>query len=306
ELYLVTDETRRYAELRQLGLVLLAGWLTVVVVASLTGRLVARRTLEPVGTASRAARAVAEGLLETRLPGGDDEFGTWADSFNRMAEALGAKLAALSRAEARERRFTADVAHELRTPVAALVAEAGLLRESLDTLPDDARRPAELLIGDVVRLRRLVDELLEISRLDAGSEPVRPEPVELAELLAAVLARRGMTDRVALTAEPVTMTTDPRRFERVVGNLVDNAVTHGGGEVTVTAAVVGTRLVVTVADTGPGIPPAYLPHLFDRFSKVDGSRTARGSGLGMAIARQNAELLGGRIEVESRPGHGTR
>lgn len=307
ELYVVTDETRRYAELRQLGLVLLAGWLAVVVVASLTGRLVARRTLEPVAAASQAARAVAEGLLDTRLPaGGGDEFGAWADSFNRMADALGAKIAALLRAEARERRFTADVAHELRTPVAALVAEAGLLRESLGALPDDARRPAELLVRDVVRLRRLVDELMELSRLDAGSEPVRPELVELPELLAAVLGTRGLTDQVSLTASPVTLTTDPRRFERVVGNLVDNAVTHGGEGVAVTGHRTGDEVVVTVADQGPGIPAEYLPRLFDRFSKMDGARTAAGSGLGMAIAWQNADLLGGRIEVSSERGRGTR
>jgi two-component system sensor histidine kinase MtrB len=123
---------------------------------------------------------MAEGLLETRLPVETrDEFGAWAASFNEMAEALGEKIRALSEAQDRERRFTSDVAHELRTPLAALVGEASLLREHLDRLPEETRRPAELLIGDVARLRKLVDDLLEISRLEAGREELRAERVDV-------------------------------------------------------------------------------------------------------------------------------
>ncbi len=303
ELYLVVTEDRLYADLDQLARVLGAGWLAAVGIALLIGWLVARRTLEPVGRASAAARAVAEGLLDTRLPtGAADEFGAWADSFNRMAAALEAKIAALSAASERERRFTADVAHELRTPVSALVAEAALLREELDRLPAEARRPAELLVADVVRLRHLIDELMELSRLDSGGEQVLPEPVDV-EVLLRELVR---SDQVTLDLEPAMVTTDPRRFARVVGNLVDNAVEHGRSGVSVTLRRAAAELVVTVADQGPGIPPDYLPHLFDRFSKGDPSRSSRGSGLGMAIAQRNAELLGGRIEVDSRPGHGAR
>ena len=309
ELYVVHSEDRLRSELRYLGLVLLLGWLVVAGLASVTGHLVARRALEPVGRASAAARAVAEGLLDTRLPvRGRDEFGAWADSFNRMAEALSAKLAALAAAQTRERRFTADVAHELRTPVTALVAEASLLQESLERLPAEARRPAELLIADVVRLRRLVEELMEISRLDAGAEPVRIEPVDLAGLISALLAARGWQQRVRLELSPdlATVMTDPRRAERVLGNLIDNAVEHGGGAVAVSGRRVGDAVLLTVSDEGPGIPPEELPHVFDRFSKGDGARSGHGSGLGMAIARQNADLLGGALEVESPPGQGVR
>ena len=134
-----------------------------------------------MGRASRAARAVAEGLLATRLPvRGRDEFSAWAASFNEMAEALEAKIEALSAAQARERRFTADVAHELRTPVTALVAAASLLREHLDALPDDARRPAELLVGrrgPAAPAGRGADGDLPARRRAGGRWPSRPVDV---------------------------------------------------------------------------------------------------------------------------------
>jgi signal transduction histidine kinase len=321
ELYFVSTENRIHDELSQLRTVLLAGWAATVALAALVGNTLARRTLEPVGRASAAARSIAEGLLDTRLPAGrGDEFGTWATSFNQMAEALQAKVAALSAAQARERRFTADVAHELRTPVTALVAAASLLREHLDAMPSDARRPAELLTSDVVRLRRLVDELMEISRLDAGSEAVRSEPVALGPLIDALVASRGWKSLVTRTGPDVTVTSDARRLERVLANLVSNAVEHGGavagaersgvdarGGSPVTVQVIGhgALVEVRVADRGPGIAPEHLPHLFDRFYKADPSRAAGGSGLGLAIARENAVLLGADLTVRSEPGAGT-
>src|SRR6266542_2981533 len=171
---------------------LVVGWVVVVLLAAGVGHVLARRTLEPVGRASQAARAVAEGLLATRLPvRGRDEFGAWAASFNEMAAALETKIAALSAAQARERRFTADVAHELRTPVTALVAEASLLREHLDRMPEDARRPAELVVQDVARLRRLGEELMEISRLDAGRESLEAGTVDVPALVRSVVGARG-------------------------------------------------------------------------------------------------------------------
>jgi two-component system sensor histidine kinase MtrB len=303
ELYVVTDEHRIHDDLDELRTVLVAGWVGVVVLAAGVGHLLARRTLEPVGRASQAARAIAEGLLATRLPArGRDEFGVWAASFNEMADALEAKIAALSAAQARERRFTADVAHELRTPVTALVAEASLLREHLDQLPTDVRRPAELLATDIVRLRRLVEELMEISRLDAGEEAVSVRPVEVAGLLRSIVDGRRWGARVTVTGSPVTVDTDPRRLERVLANVIDNAVEHTGGPVEVAVRADGS---VTVTDTGPGIPAEHLPHLFDRFYKVDRARSGSGSGLGLAIAQENARLLGGRLLVSSTVGVGT-
>ncbi|MER7458752.1 HAMP domain-containing sensor histidine kinase [Micromonospora sp. NPDC126480] len=306
ELYVVTVEDEIVADLDQLRNALLAGWVLVVLLAAAVGHTLARRTLDPVGRASRAARALTEGLLATRLPvRGRDEFSVWAASFNEMAEALQDRIEALSRAQARERRFTADVAHELRTPVTALVAAASLLREHLDQLPDDARRAGQLLVTDVVRLRRLVEELMEISRLDSGREALAVTTVDAAALLRSILRSGGWTERVAVDAEPVDLPTDPRRLERVLANLVANAVEHGGGAVRVGVHRAGPEVVFDVGDDGPGIPAEHLPRLFDRFYKVDPARSGRGSGLGLAIAWENARLLGGRLSVASAPGAGT-
>ena len=306
ELYVMHAEDRIYADLAQLRAVLIGGSVLVVLVAALIGHVLARRTLSPVGRAGDAARAVAEGLLATRLPvGARDEFGMWAESFNRMAEALEAKIAALSQARARERRFTADVAHELRTPVTALVAAASLVGVHLDELPTGVRRPAELLVTDVVRLRRLVDELMEISRLDAGREDVTVQSVEVAGLVGAILGSRGWSDRVAVTGEAPPITSDPRRLERILANVVANAVEHGGSDVRVAIAGADGNVTIRVTDRGPGIPAAHLPYLFDRFYKADPARGGAGSGLGLAIARENARLLGADITVRSDPDAGT-
>ncbi|MEH0983049.1 HAMP domain-containing sensor histidine kinase [Micromonospora sp. CPCC 205556] len=306
ELYAVTDETDLVDGLTQLRTALALGWVAVVALAAGVGHTLARRTLEPVGRASRAARAVAEGLLATRLPvRGRDEFSDWAAAFNEMAQALQTKIDDLSRAEARERRFTADVAHELRTPVTALVAAASLLGDELDTLPPGARRTAELLVADVTRLRALVEELIEISRLDAGREAVVLAPVDAGALLREVVAAHGWTGRVRVTGEGATVRTDRRRLERVLANLVGNAVAHGAGELRADVTAAGARLSYEVSDQGPGITAAHLPHLFERFYKADPARSGPGSGLGLAIARENARLLGAQLTVSSTVGVGT-
>ena len=307
ELYFFYSEQNLHHDLAVLRDVLLVGTAILVLAAGLVGAAFARRTLRPVAHASEAARSLAEGLLETRLPvTGRDEFGVWAEAFNEMAAALEAKISALSEAQARERRFTADVAHELRTPLTALVGEASLLAEHLDAMPAGPRRPAELLIADVGRLRRLVDDLMEISRLDAGRESVRVEPVDLGSVVAGVVRARGWDGRVRLELGDVLAPSDPRRLERVVANLVENALEHGGRGVVVRVGSVGAGPFVEVRDEGPGIPPEHLRHVFERFYKADVSRSGRGSGLGLAIARENARLLGGEIEVWSEVGRGSR
>jgi signal transduction histidine kinase len=307
DVYLVASEERLSDDLGQLRNVLVIGWLGVVVVAALIGAQLAGRTLEPLARAGQAARALAEGLLETRLPvEGTDEFGSWAVSFNEMADALESKIVALSEAQARERRFTSDVAHELRTPLTALVGEASLLHDHLDRMPEDARRPAELVIHDVSRLRRLVDDLMEISRFDAGREEVVNEPLDLTLLVAAIVRSRGWEGRVDLRGQRVVADLDRRRLERIVANLIGNALEHGGKRIRVGVGRKGADALVEVSDDGPGIDPGDLPHLFERFYKADPSRTGPGSGLGLAIAMENARLLGGDIEVWSEPDLGSR
>ena len=300
ELYLFFPEQDIAHNLTQLRNALAAAWLGVLLVAALIGHVLARRTLEPVARASEAARQIADGQLDTRLPtGAADEFGTWAAAFNEMADALEAKIAALSAAQARELRFTANVAHELRTPLTALVAEASLLSDQVGQLPDPARRPVELLIADVSRLRTLVGELMEISRLDAGSEPVQRQRTDVRSIATALIGARGWQDRVAVEGEPLTLITDPRRVERILANLVENAVEHSGRDVSVRTSTDGVQACVEVANGGPGIPADQLPLIFERFYKADSARASAGSGLGLAIALENARLLDGDISVSS-------
>jgi two-component system, OmpR family, sensor histidine kinase MtrB len=307
ELYFFFSEERLFDELAQLRTVLLFGSALLILLAGVAGALVARRTLAPVAKASDAARSLAEGLLATRLPvETKDEFGMWAASFNEMAQALETKINDLSEAQARERRFTADVAHELRTPLTALVAEASLLADHLADMPPGARRPAELLVADVTRLRDLVEDLMEISRLDAGMEPVRPERVDLTSLVKAFVRAQRWEERVAVSGDGAAVHVDPGRLERIVSNLVANALEHGDGAVSVRVGRDSAQAFVEVSDRGGGIAPEHLPHLFERFYKADPARGGRGSGLGLAIARENARLLGGELDVWSEPGRGSR
>jgi signal transduction histidine kinase len=307
ELYYFFPEDRLWDELGELRTILLSVLGALILLGGLVGAFLARGLLRPVARASVAAHSLAEGLLDTRLPvESRDEFGAWAASFNEMADALEAKITALSQAQARERRFTSDVSHELRTPLTALVAEASLLAEHLERMPDEARRPAELLVNDVARLRDLVEDLMEISRLDAGEARVRKEPVDIGSLVTTAVRSRRWDDRVDIEREEVVVSTDPRRLERIVANLVGNALEHAGRDVSVRVGKDGVAAFVEVTDRGPGIPPDRLAHVFERFYKADSSRAGPGSGLGLAIALENARLLGGDLDVWSEVGRGTR
>jgi signal transduction histidine kinase len=305
QFYFFYDDQQVWHDLDYLRNVLVGVWLALVVLAGLGGTLFARRTLAPVAEASDAARRLAEGLLDTRLPvAGDDEFGAWAAAFNDMASALEAKIVVLSEARERERRFTANVAHDLRSPLTALIGEARQLTKRAQDLPPDVRRLAEMLVVDVDRLCRLAENLLEISRLDAGIEPAEDEPVDVAALVKGVLQSNHRFKTVQLDAEWFMLTTDPRRLERIIANLLDNAFTHGGGVVRVRVFMEPDQAIILVADNGPGIPAAALPHIFERQFKGDASRGGAGSGLGLAIARDNASLLGAEITAASPPSGG--
>jgi two-component system sensor histidine kinase MtrB len=199
----------------------------------------------------------------------------------------------------------ADVAHELRTPLTALVAEASLIEGHTAGLPPDARRAAELLVADVRRLRVLVDDLMEVSRFDADAERPAPEPVDLGRVVTGAVAARLPEAAVSVPALPIVVDSDPRRLDRILGNLLDNAREHAPGAV-VEVALQRTHegIVIVVADRGPGVRAEALAHLFDRFYKADPSRRGGSSGLGLAIAAEHAALLGGSLRARNRPGGG--
>jgi two-component system, OmpR family, sensor histidine kinase MtrB len=290
-----------YRSLEILGRVLIGVSLGAVLLAALAGTRVSTRVVDPVRRVSRAARKVAEGLLETRLPvQGEDELAALAGSFNEMAAALEDRIA-------RERRFVGDVSHELRTPLTTLRASTDYLLEHSEDLTAPVQRAAELLAADLQYLQRLVDDLLDLSRVEAGRVEMSWEPLNLADLAREVVARRTRAGdrvvRVEVESDPRQLATvaDKQRLERVVGNLVDNALIHGGGEeVTVRVMAEDGAVLLSVEDRGPGVPPALAHRIFERFYKADRARrrdNGRGSGLGLAIARENAHLHGGEIRV---------
>ncbi len=281
----------------QLRLGLLVAAAVLIGLALVTARSIARGVLAPVDEASRAADRIAAGDLSARVPvTSQDEFGEWAARFNRMADTLADTITRLEAAEEQNRRFVADVSHELRTPVAALVAEASVLDGHLDGLPPEFRRAGELLIADVRRLRALVDDLMELSRFDAAAETVTLEPVDLVRLIRSVVRVRLPSARFEPPAPTLVVDTDPRRVERILGNLLDNAREHAAGaDVEVTLEARPAEVVLSVADRGPGVPADRLDRIFERFSKLDPSRSRGSSGLGLAIAAEHAAVLGGHL-----------
>ncbi len=298
------------AGLDELRTILIAAWVAVVAVALAVGHLVSRRTLRPVREAAEAATALSNGLLHTRLPtAGDDEFGTWATSFNSMAAALEAKIDELAAAAERERRFTADVSHDLRTPLTSLAATATVLEEQLDELPEPARRAVAVMVGDVVRLRDLVLELLELARLDAGEELGQPEPLRVEAAVQATLDGQARTRTLRCHVDVpsgLQVLAERARLRRILGNVIGNAAAHGASQVWVAASADGEEVRIVVSDDGPGIPVRDLERIFDRFFKSDRSRASGGSGLGLAIAREHARAMGGDLVAGNEPGRGAR
>jgi two-component system sensor histidine kinase MtrB len=274
-----------------------------LLLALITGVAVAasRRVLRPVRRLAQAAQRMSSGDLSVRIePRGRDELAWLVTSFNEMAAALEDKVGELQRMEAQARRFAGDVSHELRTPLTAMTAVTDVLGEN------------EGLTGDAAaagRLVRLVEDLIEISRFDAGTAQLVTDDTDVATAVSRCLRARGWTDVRTDVPAGLTARLDRRRFDVIIANLVGNALSHGGPPVEVTASIQpngpGGRLAVEVRDHGPGLPAATIPHVFDRFYKADNARArSEGSGLGLAIAWENARLHGGRIEAGNHPGGG--
>ncbi|MFI0978415.1 ATP-binding protein [Streptomyces sp. NPDC021093] len=288
------------------------GVVPVVLLAAVLALLAAGTVLRPVRKLGRATRELAAGDLGSRVAvTGHDELADLARTFNETADALQGSDAELREQEAKARRFVADVSHELRTPLAAMTMVATVLEEDADQLPPDAARAARTVGAETARLARLVEDLMEISRFDAKAVRLNAAEADLADTVRASLALRGWTEQVDTHLyEGVRAVVDRRRIDVIVANLVGNALRHGAPPVTVTLAVEGEEATLVVADHGPGLPPGARERVFDRFYKADEARTrdadddsGRGSGLGTAIALENARLHGGTIDAADGP-HG--
>ena len=226
-------------------------------------------------------------------------------------------------AGARARRFASDVSHELPTPLAAMLAVTEVLDEDADRLAPDTAAAVRLISAETGKLAVLVEDLMEISRFDAGAAELNTDEVDVAQTVRKTLTSRHWTDPDEIVTDlpdGIRARLDPRRFDVVVANLVGNALRHGAAPVVVRlrtetrtetsteegtgaeAGGSGTRLVTEVADSGPGIRPDALPHIFDRFYKADSARTrSEGSGLGLAITLENVRLHGGTIRAVNGP-----
>jgi signal transduction histidine kinase len=274
-------------------------------VAGIVMLLTTRVALAPLDAMTAVARSITGGDRGRRLAPArtDTELGRTAAAFDAMLDELEGAEAAARASEARTRRFVADAAHELRTPIAGVqaVAEAAL---APDMAPEDRERLHLLMLRESRRAGRLVDDLLVLARLDAGLE-LRREPVDLLELARTEAERAQLVapdQQVEVRGEPVTVTGDASRLAQVLGNLLDNARRHAGpGAVTVTVSS-GDRATLLVTDDGPGVDPADRERIFDRLVRLDEARGEDGgAGLGLAIARGIARVHGGDLRCVDPP-----
>src|SRR6266516_2412334 len=284
-----------------------------LVAALLVGSWISRRALEPVDQIITEVREITDGRsLHRRLaePMVKDELGRLTETLNQMMTRLERSFAAL-------RRFTADASHELKTPLTVL--RAGVERAiTMPGLPSEALAALEETLQEINRMTELVEALLTLARADEGTAPLHREAVDLraivqetgetGELLA---EEAGVNMEVATPVEPVIVPVDASRIRQLILNLLTNAVkyTPAGGSVRLQLGPSDGRVTLSVADTGVGIAPGDLPHIFDRFWRADSARTRTGersgAGLGLAICKWIAEAHGGTIDVQSRPGRGT-
>ena len=299
--------------------VMLAAAFLALVVAVVASIILAERLTGPIRRLTQASRALAEGDLAARVAvteSGSAEITELASAFNVMADRLSESIGFISSDRDRSRDFLADVSHELRTPIAALRTFNELLRDGATYDPEARDEFLEQSQQQIERLDWLAANLLELSKLDSGlvSLDLRPQDLravieDAVEQAAPVAARKGVTLRTDLTADGLRLLHDPPRLGQVLTNLLGNAVkfTPAGGSVAVSLAETADGAAIVVTDTGVGIDPAELPHIFERFYR--GAQAAReraaGSGLGLSIVRSIVEMHRGRIAVESAPGKGT-
>ena len=299
-----------------LALTLLVAGVVTTILGIAFGRFAASRSLRPLADVSRAAGAIAGGELDTRLDeeAADPDLEGLTLSFNAMVDQLQERIE-------REARFNSDVSHELRSPLTTLAASLEVLQADRDKLPPRSQRALQLLAADMQRFQRMVTDLLEMSRADAGPVDVFLEEVNVGELVErSVETGLGHMDGKGNGSAPPVLVdpgvrawrvgADKRRFERVMVNLMENAANYGGGVVEIGVVPgAGDWVDVTVDDAGPGIEPAERNKVFERFYRgsVSGRRgTGTGTGLGLALVAEHMRVMHGTVRVESSPEGGAR
>jgi two-component system sensor histidine kinase MtrB len=303
QLYTYTNLGQEQHVLDNLVLIGAISALLALLGATVVAFFASRNILLPIRRLGMAARRLGRGELEVRVEvSGTDELAEVSRTFNETARALALSMEELRAMDAASRRFVADVSHELRTPLTAMTAVTEVLEDVEDADPTTVSA-AHLIANETKRLARLVEDLMEISRMDAGTAGMRVEDVNLPELIEATIEARGWTEKVRVHApRALPVRVDARRIDVVLANLCGNALKHGGEPVDLSVHEFPDALLIEVADQGPGVPPEALPHIFERFYKADKARgRSEGSGLGLAIAWENARLHDGELSARNRP-----
>ena len=290
--------------LRFLSLTLLAGTIGAALAGALLGRWAATHALRPLRRLTDTAARAARGDPGVRLPSTEDpDLIPFTEAFNETTERLRQRLA-------RDTRFAGDVSHELRSPLTTMLNAMSVLQRRSAELPDGTRAAVDLLDTDLRRFRRMVDDLLEISRGDQDTDRSTFELVDLAALVRASAEHHGPVPAAALDVEDTPwVLADRRRLERVVANLLDNAARHGKGLVRLGVLRRDGKAHIEVDDAGPGVPLEAREHVFERFARgspADRDTSDSGAGLGLALVSQHVRRHDGRAWVEQRPGGGAR
>ena len=308
QLYYLLPLSQQMQTLRLVENTVIVAGAGLVLLLAVIVSLVTRWVVVPIRQAAQAASRVSAGNLDERMAArGTDDLAGLANSFNEMAGNLQEKLRELEELSSVQRQFVSDVSHELRTPLTTIRIAADMLFGAKDQLAPDARRSAEVLQGQLDRFEALLADLLEISRHDANVATLDAESADMRDLVLRaaadaeqLAARKGSHIHFRLPPDPCIAEVDRRRIERVLRNLLDNAVEHGEGrDVVVTVAADRDAVAVAVRDRGCGFNPGEQQLVFDRFWRADPARarTTGGTGLGLAIALEDARLHGGWLQA---------
>lgn len=315
ELYLIFPLNNEESTIALVRGTMATGGIVLLGLLAAIALLVARQIVLPVRSASRIAERFAEGHLTERMPvRGEDDMARLAVSFNDMAESLSRQITQLEEFGNLQRRFTSDVSHELRTPLTTVRMAADLIHDHSDDLDPALRRSTELMVNELDRFETLLADLLEISRHDAGVAELAVEAVDLRSTVQSALdnvghlaADAGVQLDVDMPTDGVIAEVDPRRVERILRNLIANAIDHAERKsVEIRMAADEDTVAVTVRDHGVGLRPGEEKLVFSRFWRSDPSRVRRsgGTGLGLAISIEDARLHQGRLEAWGEPGKG--